>query len=95
MYMQTLYAAAVAQFCVNNSGGGTTFRRDADNFGGGYKLLYPTLLSLGGTIPPVPPGIAPMYSRVLISHRSCAYYTRYLVILLNFYCYIILYNNNN
>ena len=41
--------------------GGTTFRRGVENFGGGYKLLYPTMLSFGGGItPPCPPGIAPM-----------------------------------
>ena len=34
--------AAVAQFCVNNwRGGGTTFRRDADNFGGNTSYYIP------------------------------------------------------
>ena len=54
----------VAQFCVNNRGDDIPAKRR--QFWGGYKLLYPTLLSLGGgpsplAPPPVPPsGIAPM-----------------------------------
>ena len=59
----------MAQFCVNNWGDDISAK--CRQFWGGYKLLYPTLLSLGrGTIPPpVPPGIAPVVN-MAYCHRT-------------------------
>ena len=41
-------------------GGGGRHSGEVPTILEGYKLLYPTILSLGGGYPPVPPGIAPM-----------------------------------
>ena len=59
-----------------NGGGGDDIPARCRQFWGGYKLLYPTLLSLGWTISPCPPQkkIAPMGKclyRVDYDHFQC------------------------
>ena len=75
----------VAQFCVNNWGDDIPARRQ--QFWGGYKLLYSTLLSLGDHLL-FPQRIAPLYIYIHV----CIYIHIYIYIYIYFVCiYVSMY----